>query len=257
MSIPKHINTAALIQMAMNELALARKLQSGRAAVHTTQQLAAVLGLGPDSARVRLNRLVERGVLARPARGRYCLPSADPLAVASGMYHPSYVSLLAAYEFHHTTTQSSRIIDVINPVRSGRIQLRLDSGEFEVRFVKVGRPHMYGYLRVSPNGAAASVAAKEKAVVDTLLLPGRAPLDEAMNCIRSGIDVNKAVGYARRTGRQAVVKRLGFLLSRAGLEPGPSEAGRLSPTYVPLDPALPRRGAFDRKWRIIVNRVVE
>jgi predicted transcriptional regulator of viral defense system len=116
---------------------------------------------------------------------------------------------------------------------------------------------MYGYLRVFLGGAAASVAEKEKAIVDTLLLPGRAPLDEAMTCIRSGVDVDRAFGYARRTGRQAVVKRLGFLLSRAGLGPDTSEAGRLSGTYVPLDPALPRRGAFDRNWRIIVNRVVE
>ena len=241
----------------MNDWALARKLEGGRLAIHTTQQLAVTLGLGPASARVRLNRLVERGVLARPLRGRYCLVSADHLAVAAGIYQPSYVSMLAAFEFHGTTTQAARIIDVINPVHSGRMSLNLESGRFEVRFVKVQGPLMYGYMRVFRNGAAASVAEKEKAIVDTILLPGRAPLDEAWACIRTGIDVPKAMDYARRTGRQSVIKRLGYLLSAAGLRPGSSKSGRLSRTYVPMDPSLPKRGVFDRDWRVIVNRVIE
>jgi predicted transcriptional regulator of viral defense system len=241
----------------MNELALARKLEGGRLAVHTTQQLAVTLGLGPASARVRLNRLVERGVLARPMRGRYCLASADQLAVATGIYLPSYVSMLAAFEFHGTTTQSARAIDVLNPVHSGRMDLRLESGRFEVRFIKVQGQLMYGYFRVFRNGMAASVAEKEKAIIDTLLLPGHAPLDEAMACIRAGIDIPKAIGYAKRTGRQAVIKRLGYMLSAAGSLPDHSKFGRLSRTYVPMDPSLPRRGTFDRDWRVIVNRVIE
>jgi predicted transcriptional regulator of viral defense system len=241
----------------MNDLALARKLERGRLAVFTTQQMAVTLGLGPASARVRLNRLVERGVLARPIRGRYCLPSADHLAVASGIYQPSYASLMAAFEHHGTTTQSARIIDIVNPTHSGRMALHLESGDFKVRFVKVAGRLVFGYLRVLRQGAAANVADKEKAVIDTLLLPGYAPLDEAVACIRSGIDPQKAMEYARRTGRQAVVKRLGFLLSMAGLGPDASTTGRLSKTYVPLDPSGPRRGVFDREWRVIVNRVIE
>jgi len=241
----------------MNEWALTRKLEGGRLAVHTTQQLAVTLGLGLASARVRLNRLVERGVLARPMRGRYCLASADHLAVATGIYQPSYVSMLAAFEFHGTTTQTVRIIDVINPVHSGRMGLALESGKFEVRFVRVDGRLVFGFQRVFRGGVAANIADKEKAVVDALMLPGHVPLDEALSCIRTGIDVPKAMDFARRTGRQAVIKRLGYLLSAAGMRPDRSKMGRLSRTYVPMDPSLPRRGAFDRDWRIIVNRVME
>jgi predicted transcriptional regulator of viral defense system len=241
----------------VNDLALVRKLEGGSLAVHTTQQLAVTLGLGPASARVRLNRLLQRGVLVRPLRGRYCLVSADHLAVATGIYQPSYVSMLAAFEFHGTTTQSARVIDVINPVHSGRMDLRLESGRFDVRFVMVQGQLMYGYLRVFRNGAAASVADKEKAIIDTLLLPGHAPLDETMACIRAGIDIPRAIDYARRTGRQAVIKRLGYMLSASGMRLNHSKIGRLSRTYVPMDPSLPRRGTFDRDWRVIVNRVIE
>jgi predicted transcriptional regulator of viral defense system len=181
------------------------------------------------------------------------------------------------------------IIDIVNPIHSGRMDLHLESGDFKVRFVKVAGRLVFGYLRVLRQGAAANVADKEKAVIDTLLLPGYAPLDEAAACIRSGIDLKRAMEYARRTGRQAVVKRLGYLLTKfagtprasalggtgrgelcetppasagggiasAGLRPDGPMAGRLSGTYVPLDPSGPRRGAFDREWRVIVNRVIE
>ncbi|MBM4249574.1 MAG: hypothetical protein FJ149_09130 [Euryarchaeota archaeon] len=242
---------------AMNDLALVRRLERGHLAVRTAQQMAATLGLRPASARVRLNRLVQRGVLARPARGTYCLASADHLAVATGIYQPSYASLLAAFEHHGTTTQTARVLDVINPVHSGTMVLHLESGGHRVRFIKVAGRLVFGYQRVFRQGMAATVADREKAVVDTLLLPGHAPLDEAFACIRAGIEPQKAMDYARMTGRQAVMKRLGLLLSIAGLGPDAPMEVRLSGTYVPLDPSLPRRGKFDRCWRVIINRVIE
>ncbi|MFW9881606.1 MAG: hypothetical protein ACFFG0_51730, partial [Candidatus Thorarchaeota archaeon] len=82
---------------------------------------------------VKLNRLVNRGVLIRITRGRFALPYADILTIASGIYAPSYVSLLAAFEHYGTTTQSTRIIDIINPVHSGQIELSLESGQFIIR----------------------------------------------------------------------------------------------------------------------------
>jgi predicted transcriptional regulator of viral defense system len=105
-------------------------------------------------------------------------------------------------------------------------------------------------------GKDAFIADKERAVVDGLMLPARVPLDEVVACIRSGIDAPKAIAYARRVGRQVVAKRLGYLLEATGMDVSPEALGPLSPTWVPLDPALPRRGRHDRTWRVIVNRVV-
>jgi len=63
--------------------------------------------------------------------------------------------------------------------------------------------------------------------------------------------------YAKRIGRQSVIKRLGYLLSIVGINCSPEYLTGLSKTYVPLDPALPKRGKYDSKWRIIANRVIE
>ncbi len=243
--------------MNVDDLTLVRALEGKQSAVFTAQQMAVVMGSGAGSVSVGLNRIVRRGVLVRLMRGRYALPSADVLAVASGIYVPSYISLLAAFEHHGTTTQSSRMIDVVNPVHSGRMQFELESGRFIIRFIKVDPSLVYGYEKIYMGNAAVFLADRERAVVDALLFPGYVPLDEAAACISGGIDCRKAVDYAKRTGRQSVMKRLGYLLSAEGVACSPEDFGALSNNYVPLDPKLPRSGKRDPVWRIIVNRVIE
>ncbi len=241
----------------MDALRVTRMLGEHRAPVFTTQQLSAMLDMDPSSAAVKLHRLARGGALVRVMRGRYTLPSTHPFAVASCLYVPSYVSLLAAFEYHGTTTQSTRVIDVMNPTRSGGLSLSLDAGPYDVTFIHLPPSHIYGLERVRIDGKDAFVASKERAVVDGLMLPGNVPMDETVACLRSGIDAERTVEYARRTGRQVVVKRLGHLLTAEGVDFDREALGGISDTYVPLDPSFPRRGKHDARWRVIRNRVVE
>lgn len=237
----------------MNDVELVRTLARSQSAVLTAPQLASILHATPGVAAVRLNRLTRRGVLLRVLRGRYVLPDADVLAVASSVYPPSYVSLLAAFEVQGTTTQSPRVIDVVNPVRSAKIPVSLESGSYEVHYIKVPPSLIYGFGKVYRGNAVAFVADKERAIVDGLMFPGRVPLDEVAACIRDGIDPKKACEYAVRTGRQAVMKRLGHMLEAEGVPTDPDDYGVLSATYVPLDPHHPRRGRYDSRWRVTDN----
>ncbi len=241
----------------MDRLGIVRSLDSLRSAVLTARQFAMITGTSQETASLRLHRLARDGVLVRVMKGRYCLPDTDPRAVATGVYTPSFVSLLKAFEYHGTTTQSPRGIDVLNPTRSHAMRLVLDEGSFDVRFVRVAADLVFGFDKVSLGGKDAFIADKERAIVDGLMLSGRVPLDEVVACIRSGIDEGRAIDYAKRTGRQVVAKRLGHLLDAEGHGPSPGKLGPLSQTWVPLDPSLPRRGPHDATWRVIVNRVVE
>jgi predicted transcriptional regulator of viral defense system len=241
----------------MDRLGIVRTLGSQRSPVVTARQFALITGTSQGTARLRLHRLARDGVLVRVMKGHYCLPDTDPRAIATGVFAPSYVTLLKAFEYHGTTTQSPKGIDVVNAVRSRTLRLALDEGAFGVRFIKVAPDLVFGFERVSLGGKDAFMADRERAVVDGLMFPGRVPLDEVAACIRDGIDVTKATEYARRTGRQAVMKRLGHLVEASGRSIGPDAVGPLSQTWVPLDPSLPRRGRHDVRWRVIVNRVVE
>ena len=241
----------------MDSLRVTRTMDEHNAPVFTTQQISAMLGMDPPSATVKLHRMVRGGALVRVMRGRYCLPSAHPMAVASGLYVPSYVSMLAAFEHHGTTTQTSRVIDVMNARRSGSLSFAVDAGAFDITFIHLPPSLIYGFERVRLDGKDAFVASKERAIVDGLMMPGNVPLDETVACLRSGVDVGRLVDYARRTGRQVVVKRLGHLMATEGIPIYPADLGVVSDTYVPLDPSFPRRGRHDPRWRVIRNRVIE
>lgn len=257
LSITIHIYTEVNVCSTMDRLSIVKAMESHQMPVFTTQQFAALVGLNVSSASVLLSRLVKAGIVTRVLRGRYALPSTNALAVATGMHVPSYVSLWAAFEYHGSTTQSPRVIDVVNPVHSGSHRLHLEDGRYVLRFIKTASRLVFGFKKEYLGGRVAFIAEKERAVVDGLLFPGRVPLGEVISAIESGVDGRKTLEYARRTGKQSVLKRTGFLLSAVGTG-GPSiDSSELSGTYVPLDPGRPRRGRHDPKWRVIVNAVIE
>lgn len=233
---------------------MVKRLESSKIAVFTTSQISTILDKDIENTRVLLSRLEKEGTLSRVKRGHYCLPSTPVLTVASNIYTPSYVSLWAAFEHHGTTTQSPRIIDVININKSARRGLSLEEGDYELRFVKTDRSYIYGIEKKLLDGKTAFIAEKEKAIVDGLLFNEYVPLDEVIEAIRSGVEKDKVMRYAKMSEKKVAMKRLGFLLNEEGFECDPTDFGGLSDTYVPLDPSLERRGKYDPTWRVIDNR---
>ena len=246
----------AHISTSMNDLELTRSLEPIRSAVFTSQQLASILALPPGTAAVKLSRLTERGVLIRVMRNRYCLPDTDILSIASGIYRPSYVTGLAALAYYGITTQTPRVIDVINTNNSGKMEIKVHIGTHVIRFIRVNKEFITGFNKVYMPKAA-NIASKEKIIIDGLQHPGYFPLDEIMACAKEGINVATTIQFARQTRKQTVIKRLGYILQKAGHDLSSEEMGPITDTYIPLDPALSRRGEHDTKYRVIVNRVIE
>ena len=234
-----------------------KKIEEQHLSIFTTQQVATLLGGGVGTAAVTLHRLVRDKVLVRVTRGRFCLPGTPVLSVASNIYPPSYVSLWSAFEYYGTTTQSPKIIDVVTPRLSGRLKVSLEHGTYTIRFLKVDPSFIYGQGKILIEGKVAFIADLERAMIDGLLYPGRVPVDEIVGMLKGKIEPALAIKYARRTGRQSVMKRTGYLLNLIGYECSPADFGRLSNTYVLLDPAQPRRGKYDPTWRIVMNTVIE
>ena len=236
---------------------MVKSLEAQEIPVLSTQQIGALLGMNPETVSVLLSRLVKNGILIRVQRGYYSLPSTDVRAVASTVYPPSFVSLMAAFEYYGTTTQSPRIVDVINPRFSGMLPISLENGKYIIRFIKTKESLIYGFRREYFGNKMGFMAEKERAVIDGLLFSRYVPLDEVVSAIRSGINLDKVIKYAKKTEKQTVMKRLGYLLSSEGMDISPEDFGIISDTYVGLEASLPKRGRYDRKWRVIVNTVIE
>ena len=241
----------------MNRLSVVKSLEAQEIPVLSTQQIGILLGMNTESVSVLLSRLVKDGVLTRVQRGYYSLPSTDVRAIASGIYPPSFVSLMAAFEYYGTTTQSPRIIDVINPIFSGMLPISLENGKYIIRFIKTKESLIYGFRREYFNNKIGFMAEKERAVIDGLLFSRYVPLGEVVSAIRSGVNIDKVIKYAKKANKQTLMKRLGYLLSSEGVDISPEDFGITSDTYVGLEASLPKRGRYDKKWRVIVNTVIE
>lgn len=230
---------------------MVKKLEYSNLSVFTPSQISALFKINIESARGSLSRMAEEGTLVRVKRGHYCLPSSPVFSVASNLYPPSYISLWSAFEYYGTTTQSPRVVDVINSQKSGQFELSLEVGKFLLRFVKTRESFLYGIDKIYIDGNTTFIADREKAIIDGLIFTDYVPFGEVVEAIKDGIDVEKAMMYAERSGKQVVMKRLGYLLSQEGFDVDPI---CLSDTYVPLDPSFPRRGSYHTGWRVIDNR---
>lgn len=240
----------------MDRLGIVKRLDALQSAIFTRQQFASITGKNPAYASVMLSRLVRDGVVVRVKRGVYCLPDAHPFCVASGESPRSYVSLWAAFGYHGMTTQIPDVIEVVNAWTSGPLRLELDSGSYRLIRIRTKPGWLFGMEKVMFNGKTALVAERERAIIDGLLFPGRLPVDDVFEALKTGVKGDRLVSHARTIGRQSVMKRLGYLMSLAGLTGDLDGLAPLSPTYVPLDPLGPRRGRYDPQWRIMVNMEV-
>jgi predicted transcriptional regulator of viral defense system len=238
----------------MNRLHIVKQLDSLNLSVFTPTQVASLFDKDIKSTRVLLSRLAKDDVLIRVKRGFYCLPSTNILSVASTLYPPSYISLWASFEYYGTTTQSPQVIDVINTMKSGEKRLSLDEGRFTIRFIQTKKSLIFGFKKVLLNGKTTFIAEKEKAIIDGLLFSRYVPFDEIIETINDGVNLNKIVHFAKLIGKQAMIKRLGYLLDNMGYSCNPKDFNQISTTFVPLDPSLPRNGTYDKTWYIIDNR---
>jgi hypothetical protein len=75
------------------------------------------------------------------------------------------------------------------------------------------------------------------------------------SCSWKALDEKKLRSYAAKIGNSVVAKRFGFMMETLGL--GDVEAFRkeapFAPGFSPLDPTLPERGKYNRRWGLLVN----
>lgn len=227
--------------------------------VFESRTLADLLGMERSRLAHLLQRMEQDGLVARVERGKYLLlglePAqglSNPLGVASQLVIPSYVSFWSALHFHGLTEQAPRTVFVA--VTRQKRPLAFQGTVFQ--FVRL-MPHLFfGYRRETLAGLPLTVADEAKAVLDSLYLPDNAGgVTEVAKALRTAlrdgrVEVAQLVEYARRMRSASLAGRLGYLLEQLG-----RPAADLPPPRGPvaLDPARPRGGAYDRRWKVYVN----
>jgi len=205
--------------------------------------------------------LNKKGIITKIIDGKYFLSllSLQPgeLSIASHIVYPSYLSFWTALNFYQFTEQLPQTIFITTT----RTKTPAIIDQISLKFIKLSTYRFFGYTKKSN----IIIADKEKAIIDSLLLPRYAGgIDEVYKCICNAwneIDSSILIEYALRMGNSSLVKRLGYLIELGigmgllSMRPELMEKlhENIGKGYSKLEPQAPKRGKCEKKWGLILN----
>jgi predicted transcriptional regulator of viral defense system len=134
------------------------------------RQIAMLLGIQQDSARVLCSRLTKRGMLNRLKKDMYIwqetwehLRIEDCLKIANIMQVPSYISLMTALTYHGVSTQVQKGYYESCCLKRTRI---FDKDACVFAYHKIKKELYYGFSKEE----GVFIASKEKALLDAIYL---------------------------------------------------------------------------------------
>lgn len=180
-------------------------------------------------------------------RQGYALKETNELVLGAELYSPAYLSFWSALNYYGFSDQLPKEIYFATPRHTKRIE--------KFYYVSLNPARFFGYVSLGE----VVIAEKEKALLDSLLLPRYAGgIKEIKKCLQTAmaeIDLKKLVGYAEKIKSRALLRRLGYLLEIGGVEGFLLTRMRkkIGKGFERLDPTLPKKGRFNKKWLLDVN----
>jgi predicted transcriptional regulator of viral defense system len=186
------------------------------------EEIARVLGISPDSAKVSASRYTKHGLLVRVKRNMYVLREVwnaagkeEKFELANLGQTPSYISLMTALDYYDITTQIQRNFFESVAVKRTK-EIRPDKSIF--RYTKMARNLYFGF-RKEKNFF---IASPEKALLDAFYLMsyGRYTLDiAALDAEKLDIEQIKRLSLEFPQKTQQLLTKYGYLKTK-GTYPG-------------------------------------
>ena len=214
--------------------------------VFTVRDLVLLMDIDRMKAYNIIKALKKKDALKTIKSGKYSFNDVDEFVIGAYAYWPSYVSFLSAISYYGYSDNTPKKI-LYATTRNSR--------EFDnFKYVRFSKKRFFGYLSVGD----IVIADKEKAFIDSLLFPkyslGIKHVHECFEKAIKEIDVKKIVDYALKLNVKSVIRRLGYLLEKLGIDEKRlyRNAGK---GYELLDPSMGRLNNFNKKWLLDINDI--
>jgi len=238
-------------------ISIIRQLRQRDLFYFTPRMLDDLFALGRDRVYRLVARLKEERLIIEAEKGKYLLLGlepervlSNPLFIASHLVKPAYVSYWSALHFYGFTEQVPLTVFVVTTKKKRPVSFR----GLHFRFVTVQPHKFFGYRRETVGELPVLIADEAKTLVDSLDQPryagGVAEVAKALRAALEVIDVPTLVEYANRMRSKSLGSRLGYLLERLA---HPVEGLIHSASPVKLDPARPRNGPYEPRYRVVIN----
>jgi predicted transcriptional regulator of viral defense system len=252
--------------LSRNESLLLSSLSEKGKTILSLKDVAAELKCSYEYAKVLANNLVKKRWLIPIRRGVYLIVplsagvkasyTEHEFVIASHLISPYYIAYWSALNFHGLTEQTPFTVFVATTRRAKDREI-LDA---RYHFTTLNKK-FFGFTAIAIGAHEVNISDREKALADALDHPENCGgMVEVAKCLwnaRERASVGKVVRYAGRMGNTAILKRLGYLVESLdiGVDGGTLAKirGSISPGISPLDPTMPRKGAHNTRWNLLLN----
>lgn len=209
----------------------------------------------------RLKEIKNGTYLLVPARaGLEGYWSEDPWYIVPKLVDEYYVGFWTAIKFWDMTEQIPHTVFIATPKRKKNRILKFSNQKLQ--FVTLSRKKFFGYVeyKLDENNHF-NISSREKTIVDGLAHPeycgGIVEVTKAMWYARQEIDWSSVYQLSKRIGINAVLRRLGYLLSVLDMQRGLFKKIRkeiIPYPYSFLDPSdVKIRTAYSKEYGLILN----
>lgn len=234
----------------------------------TSRDARRILRGNASAANKLLHTLVRQGRIQRLEKGKFVLEStmanAETISeheflVAMRLVQPCYIAYWTALHYHGLTEQLANIIFVATPKQKKAMRIH----GVTYRFITLAKPKFFGMETQQIGGRPFQISDLEKTIVDCFAHPeycgGIVEAAKGLwNALHENrLNLDKLTRYAERLGNRAVLKRIGYLVEFYQI---PVDGHvvlwhkHLSAGYNPLDPLGSRRGTYNGRWQLLINR---
>jgi len=236
-------------------------LAENRKNIFALKDVVEVLDCSYENAKVIVDRLAKKKWIERIIKGKYLIV---PLSagvrgeytehefIIASLFEPYYIAYWTALNYYGFTEQVPNKTFVAT---RKRIKDREILGT-SFKFVHISEKKFFGFNDVLISSARVKISDKEKTIVDCLDKPkycgGMGEITKAIFFAKEEIDIEKLTDYAIKTGNNAVIKRLGFIIDFLGLD-STDMKNKISESYSILDPTKEKTGGYDPKWKLLIN----
>jgi len=226
----------------MKTITLLKKLETKP--IFRVQDVERIYMCDRSYAKLLLHRLTKRGIVKRVARNAYTLQD-DIWLISSNIVYPCYISFWSASYFLGYTEQIVNTIYVATTI--GRKPIEFEG--YTIEFVPLSE--FFGYKKIRTEKGDIFIAENEKLLIDAFLRPEKCGnFAEIVNIYENAeIDEKKVIEYLKRTKKQSVIKRVGYLLEKTK-KIDISYAFNLDRNYVLLNPFSKEWSKINSKWRV-------
>jgi len=253
--------------LSRNESLLLSSLSEKGKTILSLKDVSAELKCSYEYAKVIANNLVKKRWLIPIKRGIYLIVplsagvrasyTEHEFIIASHLVSPYYIAYWSALNFHGLTEQTPFTVFVATTKRAKDRKI-LDA---RYHFTTLNKKKFFGFTAIAIGTYEVNISDREKALADALDHPENCGgMVEVAKCLwnaREEASVGKVMRYAVRMGNTAILKRLGYLVESLNMgkeaEVLAKMRGSISLGISPLDPTMPRRGAYNTRWNLLLN----